>query len=356
MKRTMALIVFTVFILAYALTGNAPAATQVADHSASVIFFMPVGDPSNPFIHMSEVGIIAASSLFPNLKIARVYPYSDDYIHEYIKFTAMKGHDYIVGIGSYYADAFAKVADEYPNRSFIVIDGKSEKKNVKSITFANYEAGYLAGVVAGALSTQKSVGFIGGRNARPILDFQKGFEDAVKKMNGKITVTSKIIAEGNEGYSDIPAGNRIANEMYKSGCDVLFAAAGASGIGSIDAARTHKKYIIGVDSDQDGLAKGIVATSVIKRLDTAIVNLLQDIATGKFSFDEVSYNVGNVGFTLSNFNYTRDRIGKEKMDLIFDNIFEVKKKYDYSETSKVRKQNKPRREHKEYVPGSVIRK
>jgi len=278
---------------------------------------------------MSEIGIIAASSLFPNLKISRVYPFSDEYIQEYIKFSAMRGHDYIIGIGFYYAEAFDKIADRFPNKNFIVIDGKSKKKNVKSITFNNYEAGYLAGVVASVISETKKVGFIGGRESKPILDFEKGFRDAVNIINNSVAVSSKMISKGNDGYSNSKAGFDIADEMYKSGCDIVFAAAGASGFGSINAARANEKYIIGVDSDQDSIAKGFVITSVIKRLDTAIVNLLQDISTDKYNANEVSYNVGNVGFTLSPFNYSRDKIGKVKLDKIFDNIFEIKKKYDY---------------------------
>lgn len=356
MKKTLIMVFVIAMLISSFSASRLSAATQVANKEASVIFFMPVGDPANPFIHMSEIGIIAASSLFPNLKIARVYPFSDDYIHEYIKFSAMRGHDYIVGIGFYYADAFDKIADQFPNKNFIVIDGKSEKKNVKSITFNNYEAGYLAGVVASVVSESKKVGFIGGRESKPIFDFEKGFKDAVKNVNRSIDVSSKMISKGNEGYSNTEAGFAIANEMYKSGCDIVFAAAGASGLGSINAARTNNKFIIGVDSDQDPIAKGLVVTSVIKRLDTAVVNLLQDISTGKYNADEVSYNVGNVGFTLSSFNYSRDKIGKAKLDKIFDNIFEIKKKYDYSETSKVRKTKKRRSEYKEYVPGSVIRK
>lgn len=330
-------VAFSVILLALP-AGRAFAAIETTAVAAPVIFFMPIGNSSNPFVHMTEIGIKAGASLFPSLKIARVYPYSDEYIHEYIKFTASRGNQYIVGIGSYYADAFDKVADLFPTVNFIVIDGKSSRKNVKSIVFNNREAGYLAGAVAAQITASRKIGFIGGKETEVIFDFEKGFREAARKVSKDIEVASRYISKGNDGYSNEKAGFEIANEMYKSGADILFAAAGESGLGSIDAARTNKKYIIGVDSDQDGIAKGLVITSVIKRLDAAIVNLMQDIATGKYTNDEIVYNVGNVGFTLSNFSFTRGKIGKEKMDRIFDMIFDVKRKYGYSETSKIREQ------------------
>jgi len=359
-KNVITFLLVLVFVVCpFAAPSMAAIETPTVD--AAIVFFMPVGSSSNPFVHMAEIGIMAGSSLFPGLKIARVYPYSDEYINEYIKFTASRGRHYIVGIGSYYGDAFDKVADSFPNINFIVIDGKSSKKNVKSLVFNNYEAGYLAGVVAAQVTSTGRIGFIGGKETQVIYDFEKGFKDAAKNVSKDINVISKFISKDNDGYSNEKAGFEIASEMYKSGADILFAAAGSSGLGSIDAARASRKMIIGVDTDQDGIAKGLVVTSVIKRLDAAIVNLMQDIATGKYSSDEIVYNVGNVGFTLSSFSFTRDRIGKKKMDRIFDMIFDVKKKYDNSDVSKAgsREGEDSKREgkkEKDYEPGRSFRK
>lgn len=335
------------------------AAELMTESSVSVIFFMPIGNSLDPFIQMCEKGIHVSAALFPGLKIARVYPYSDDYVHEYIKFAAMRGHEYIVGIGSYYADAFEKIADEFPNKNFIVIDGKSTKKNVKSVIFNNTEAGVLAGATAGILTSNNKIGFIGGRETGIIFDFEKGFAEGVKKHNKKAELTVKYISKGNDGYTNQKAGFEIADAMYKNGADIIFAAAGASGLGSIEAARLNKKMIIGVDADQDELARGIVMTSIIKRLDTSIVNLLQSIATAKYDSKETVYNLANVGFALSSFTYSKNKIGKEKLDKIYDELFNLKKKYEYSERSKLKDRSdndsvKSRRG--KYKPGQIFRK
>lgn len=335
------------------------AAEILAESSVSVIFFMPIGNSLDPFIQVSEKGIQVSAALFPNLKIARVYPYSDDYVHEYIKFAAMRGHDYIIGIGSYYADAFDKIADAFPGKNFIVIDGKSNKNNVKSIVFNNREAGYLAGAVAGILSETGKIGFIGGKETGIIFDFEKGFAEGVKKQNKKAEISVKYISKTNEGYTNQKAGFDIADAMYKSGTDMVFAAAGASGLGSIDAARLNKKMIIGVDADQDEVARGIVMTSIIKRLDTSIVNLLQSIATNKYDSKETVYNVGNVGFALSNFTFSKNKIKKACLDKIYDELFQMKKKYDYSEISKLKnpdEESAKKSKRREYKPGQLFRK
>lgn len=355
--------VFLTLLLAMALSFSfaadaLKAAEIMSDSPVSVIFFMPIGSSLDPFIQMCEKGIQVSASLFPDLKIARVYPYSDDYVHEYIKFAAMRGHEYIVGIGSYYADAFDKIADDFPNKNFIVIDGKSNKKNVKSVCFDNKEAGVLAGAVAGILSAGNKVGFIGGRETGIIFDFEKGFAEGVKKHNKKAEIKIKYISKGNDGYSNQKAGYEIADSMYKNGVDIIFAAAGGSGLGAIEAARVNRKMIIGVDADQDDLARGIVMTSIVKRLDTSIVNLLQSIATSKYDAKEMVYNLGNVGFALSNFTYSKNKIKKGDIDKIYDELFNLKKKYEYSERSKLndRDENKMKSGRRNYKPGQIFRK
>lgn len=362
MKKSLMVLVFLVSALAFAAP-FAPAYPAEVEKGVdtTVIFFMPIGSPIDPFILMAEKGISSATTLYQNLKIARVYPYSDDYIHEYIKYSAMRGHKYIVGIGSYYNDAFDKVADQFPDKNFIVIDGKSKKKNVKSFVFNNYEAGALAGLVAATVSKSRKVGFIGGRETGIIVDIQKGFADTARKTDPSIQVMSKYLSKDNTGFADEKAGFAAADEMYKSGCDIVFAAAGSSGRGSIDAARANGKYIIAMDSDQDAAAKGTVITSVMKRLDSAIINLLQDISTGKFDRSEVSFNVGNVGFALTSFTYSKDSIPKAKLDKIYDGVYEMKRKYEYSEASKIRDTDStaPAGEKKpaaRYVPGRLFRK
>lgn len=291
----------------------------------SVIYFMPLGSLSNPFTQMAEVGVRISASLYPQIKAARIYLYFDRHVDDYIKSILSVGdHRYVIGIGHNYSKIFDSLAETYPDRRFIVIDAKAENKKVKSIVFDNFEAGYMAGAASAILTKSGRIGFIGGTRDAGILDFEKGFRAAALKNNPGLKeggVLVEYIAEGVEGYSDAAAGGRIADKMYDGGCDIVFAAAGASGLGAIDSARKHKKYIIGVDSDQDSIAPGAVATSVIKRLDTAIINLAGEIASGEFGRGLVKYDIGNAGLTFSAFKHTKKAIGEKKYNKIFGAVF-----------------------------------
>lgn len=329
-KLTAAFAALSLSILAGAFYPTASTAAESSGGAEtsgeiSVIYFMPVGSLSNPFTQMAEVGIKISASLYPQIKAARIYLYFDRHIDNYIKsILAVGDHRYIIGIGSNYAKLFDSLAGAYPDRHFIVIDAKAENPKVKSIEFDNFEAGYMAGAVSAIVTKSRKIGFIGGARDKGILDFEKGFRAAAVKNNPEIKdnqISSEYIAEGVEGYSDAAAGARIADKMYGGGCDVIFAAAGASGLGAIDSAGKSKKYIIGVDSDQDSIAPGAVITSVIKRLDTAIINLAGEIASGGFGGAPVKYNIGNAGLTFSAFKHTKNKIGAKKYNRIFSAVF-----------------------------------
>lgn len=323
---TLRALFFAALALAAAALSAAPLhAGDSAEVCINAIYFMPVGSMSNPFTQMAEVGLQISDSLYPQIRTSRIYLYFDGRINDYIKSILSVGdHSHVIGIGSYYAAIFDELADAYPDKKFIVIDARAENKKVKSIDFDNFEAGYMAGAACAQITASAKIGFIGGSKDKVILDFEKGFRTAAaKNQTGPkaLEINSEYISEGVEGYSDPAAGGRIASAMYDKGCDVLFAAAGASGLGAIEAARKRKKYIVGVDSDQDSIAPGNVVTSVIKRLDNAIINLNKDIAENKLTAERVTYGFGNAGLTFSAFKHTKNKIGKKKYDKIINSMF-----------------------------------
>jgi len=319
---------FTSIIASRAFADDLSALTDVSGASSaeiSLIYFMPVGSLSNPFIKIAEVGIQLSASLYPQIKTSRIYLYHDHRIQDYIKGILAAGdHAYIVGIGSNYAAIFDELADIYTDRRFIVIDAMAANDKVKSIQFDNFEAGYMAGAAAAAVTKNCKAGFIGGTRNKVILDFENGFKAAFLKnipavKKGDIMV--EYVAGGAEGFSDTPAGEKLADKMYSAGCDVIFAAAGASGLGAIESAKKRKRYIIGVDSDQDSIAPGRVVTSVIKRMDSAILNLAEDIALNKYDNKPITYSFNNAGLTFSAFKHTKNKLGVKKYNKIFDALF-----------------------------------
>lgn len=335
-RRLCFYILSALFILTVALTAaptvfaaDAPdSAFETRDASSgeiSVIYFMPVGSLSNPFTQMAEVGIHLSASLYPQIKASRIYLYHDRRMDDYIKSILAAGdHAYIIGIGSNYAAIFDELADIYTDRHFVVIDAKTANGKVKSIEFDNFEAGYMAGAAAAAVTKSRKTGFIGGTRNKAILDFENGFKKAVLKNKPEIKETDimvEYIAKGVEGFSDTAAGEKIADTMYSAGCDIIFAAAGASGLGAIDSAKKRQRYIIGVDSDQDSIAPGRVITSVIKRIDSAIINLAKDIAADKYDNTPLIYSFKNAGLTFSAFKHTKNKIGAKKYNKIFNALF-----------------------------------
>jgi basic membrane protein A len=333
-RRLSFYILSALFILTAALTAapfafaaDTPVSTVPGASSGevSLIYFMPVGSLSNPFIQMAEVGIHLSASLYPQIKTSRIYLYHDRRMEDYIKGILAAGdHAYIVGIGSNYADIFDELADIYTDRHFIVIDARSANGRVKSIEFDNFEAGYMAGSAAAAITKSRKTGFIGGTRNKVILDFENGFKSALLKnlpavKEGDIMV--EYVAAGVEGFSDTAAGEKLADKMYAAGCDIIFAAAGASGLGAIESAKKRGRYIIGVDSDQDSIAPGRVVTSVIKRMDSAIINLAKDIASNKYDNKPIVYSFNNAGLTFSAFKHTKNKIGVKKYNKIFNALF-----------------------------------
>lgn len=309
----------------------------IADPAKAILFFMPSGNAfENPFITAAEKGIYTAAKAFPEVPIARIYPYSMATIHEYIKFAASRGHRIIVGVGAYYAPAFEKIAAEFPEHHFILVDAEVDIPNVKSVVFDNYEAGYMAGLVAGLASETRKVGFIGACPIGLIGDFRKGFKAGASVISPDIIVYTRFLSQGPEGFSMAYEASKVADGLYGRGCDILFSAAGASGLGVIDSARAKRKYVIGVDADQDGLAKGYVLTSVMKRVDAAVTNIIQEVSEGKLERGKLMYNLGNMGLTLTDFRYSENKLGKDSIRKIKDLLFELKLKYKNSLASEIR--------------------
>ena len=216
--------------------------------------------------------------------------------------SASKAADVISLAGFYFEKELPKMADTFPDKKYIFIDGVVEKANVASVTFAEQEAGYLAGYAAALQSKTGKVGFIGGAKIPTVARFGIGFVQGAKAANKDI----KVVYNYSGSFSDTNKGKTIAATMYDTGADAIFVAAGGTGNGAIKEAQERatqdlkesgeiKHWIVGVDKDQynDGIfkakdkdgknvEKSVVVASVIKRVDVAVKNVLDSIKEGKF--------------------------------------------------------------------------
>ncbi|HYO38358.1 MAG TPA: BMP family ABC transporter substrate-binding protein [Nocardioidaceae bacterium] len=226
---------------------------------------------------------------------------------ERLRTLADAGYDPIVAVGFVYTPMVTKVAKEYPDLKFAVVDGAAEGNNVTNLSFAPEQGSYLVGIAAGLKTKTNKVGFVGGVKG-PIIDpFAAGFQAGVKEANPKATVEMKWLSDQADGkaFANPPGGKTAATALYDGGADIVFHASGLSGNGVFEAAATAKKLAIGVDSDQYLSApkaqQQYILTSALKRVDVAVSDFVTayNDKSVKPGFDVYDMKRDGVGYATS---------------------------------------------------------
>ncbi|MCP2255975.1 basic membrane protein A [Prauserella aidingensis] len=224
---------------------------------------------------------------------------------------AEQGNNPIIAVGFAYAEAVRKVAPQYPDTEFALVDDNSvDAENVTPLVFAEEEGSFLAGVAAAYKTSECQVGFVGGVKTPLIKKFQAGFEQGVKAAGGdNIEVKSEYLTPAGDisGFNDPAKANVKSKSMISQGSDVLFHAAGASGQGVFEAAAANDALGIGVDSDQykqKTLAdvKDVIVTSMLKKVDVAVYDYVAAVAEGDPDDlpERFDLSVDGVGYSKSN--------------------------------------------------------
>ncbi|MFE1549583.1 BMP family protein [Streptomyces sp. NPDC058718] len=217
------------------------------------------------------------------------------------------GYNPVIGVGFAYKDAIDKTAAKFPKTTFGLIDSVSDKTNVTSIVFTEEQGSYLAGVAAAEKSKDGKIGFIGGVDLPLIKKFAAGFQQGVKDTKPDATVQIQYLSTGTDlsGFGAPDKGKAAAKGMLDKGIDVIFAAAGGSGAGAIEAvAAKPGAWAIGVDSDQakdPALSKyaGSIMTSVVKNVDTGVFELIKSVKDGKPLTGTQTYSLAENGVSLT---------------------------------------------------------
>ncbi|MEU6340444.1 BMP family ABC transporter substrate-binding protein [Streptomyces sp. NPDC046977] len=217
------------------------------------------------------------------------------------------GYNPVIGVGFSYADSMKKAAAKYPKTHFAIVDSVVDAKNVDSIVFTEEQSSYLAGVAAALKTKDNKVGFIGGVDIPLINKFEAGFRQGVTATNPKVTVTTQYLTPGSDlsGFSDPAKGKAAAQGMLDKGVDVVYAAAGSSGNGAIEAvAGKTGAWAIGVDSDQyaqTGLVKyqKSILTSALKNVDVAVYDAVKSVKDGAPLSGTQSYDLAKDGVGLA---------------------------------------------------------
>jgi basic membrane protein A len=215
------------------------------------------------------------------------------------------GRNPIVMAGFSWAAALEKVAAEYPETNFAIIDMVVDAPNVRSVVYKEHEGSYLVGVMAAMASDSKKVGFIGGMDIPLIRKFGCGYVGGAKAA-GATDVFQNMTGDTPAAWNDPTKGGEIAKAQMDQGADVIYAAAGGTGVGVLQAAADAGKLGVGVDSNQNGLQPGKVLTSMLKRVDVAVYNAFNDAKNDQFSY---GFNV--LGLAEDGVGYAMDDNNKE---------------------------------------------
>ena len=193
---------------------------------------------------------------------------------------ARRGSDPIIGVGFAQAPAVEKVAAEFPNLRFAIIDMVVDLPNVQSIVFKEHEGSFLVGMLAAMASKTGKVGFVGGMDIPLIRKFACGYVQGVKHVNANATIFQNMTGTTPSAWNDPTKGKELAQSQFDRGADVVYHAAGGTGIGVLQAAAESGKLGIGVDSNQNHLHPGSVLTSMLKRVDVAAYNVYKSAYDG----------------------------------------------------------------------------
>ena len=217
---------------------------------------------------------------------------------------ATEGYNFVVGCGYLFTDALTAVAPKFPNVKFALVDSVVDAPNVQNLLFAANEGGFLVGALAAGMSQTGKVGFLGGMEGPLIKNFEVGYLAGAKTLNPAIQTAS--IYTGS--FSDVAKGKEASLTMFTQGADVIYAAAGACGLGTIEAAKENGFWAIGVDTDQDSYAKGSVLTSMVKHVEVGVYNSLKAAYDGTFKAGIVTSDLKAGGVGMSEMKYTKDKV------------------------------------------------
>jgi basic membrane protein A len=237
---------------------------------------------------------------------------------------ARRGAQIVVGIGFAQASGIEKVAKEFPGTKFVIIDGVVDLPNVQSIVFKEHEGSFLVGMAAAMASKTGKLGFVGGMDIPLIRKFALGYEEGARYVNPKIEIFQNMTGTTPAAWNDPTRGGELARSQFDRGADVVYAAAGATGLGVLQAAKDKGRLAIGVDSNQNHIHPGTVLTSMIKRVDLAVYDALKTAKDGTWKPGRRAIGVAEngVGYALDQHNrglITPDmerRLGQARADII----------------------------------------
>ncbi|WP_232733516.1 BMP family lipoprotein [Vibrio sp. HA2012] len=239
------------------------------------------------------------------VKVREFEPQNEAQREQGLRRLASRGFSPIVAVGFNMASAVKKVAAEFPDIHFSIIDDASiDLPNVQSIVFKDHEGSFLVGALAAKASKTGTVGFVGGMDIPLIRKFECGYEQGVKYANPQATVLQNMTGSTPAAFADPAKGSELAKSQFSKDADVIYAAAGGTGLGVYQAAKDAGKFAIGVDSNQNHLHPGTMLTSMVKRVGVAAYKSWEEEMQGtwKAGIKVLGVKEGGVDWALDEHN------------------------------------------------------
>jgi basic membrane protein A and related proteins len=307
-------------ILALALSVLSCAQTPTAKGDCKIrvgIVFDGGGKNDRSFNAAAWEGVTRAEKDLP-ICLYDIEPGNPTSIEPGMRAFAERNFDLIIGVGFAQGPIMARVAKDFPDIRFAIVDGVvldddgNPFDNVASLVFREHEGSYLVGMIAAATSKTGTIGFVGGMDIPLIHRFKTGYEEGAKSINPDIQVVQNYVGVTDSAWNDPGKGKELALSQISKGADVIFTAAGNSGLGAFDAVEQFgkdsdgraNKFVIGVDSNQNGVKPGFVLTSMIKRVDVAVYEAVKGVLNNTFrgGFQVFGLDKNGVGFSMDEFN------------------------------------------------------
>ncbi|HNV68168.1 MAG TPA: BMP family ABC transporter substrate-binding protein [Candidatus Ozemobacteraceae bacterium] len=240
----------------------------------------------------------------PGCQVDVLEPSDIEAIAAGLEFFCQRRCDLIIGVGLFANEPLRRVAQQYPQQSFALLDSVVTLPNVLSIIFNEEEGSFYAGALAGLLTRTNRVGFLGGMKSPVVNGFERGYKRGVRFVNPQAELVVRYAGETPEAFNSPKLGETLGGEIAAEKADIVYHAAGRTGMGLIQSARRHGYLVIGVDSDQNAIVPGKIAASMVKRLDVAMDRAARLIMESRFKGCVLTLGLvdGGIDLTLSKFN------------------------------------------------------
>ena len=253
-----------------------------------------------------------------DIELKEITPGQSTDIERVLRQLARLRYNLIIGVGFLFQAPMTRVAPDFPEINFAVVDVEAKVPNIKSLLFKAHEGTYLVGAIAAMKTKTNKIGFIGGMNIPLLHSFEAGYRAGARAIYPEIEVMVDYAGVTPQAFSDPARGKELALAQYNRGADVILAAAGATSLGILEVAKEKNKFIIWVDANGNHLAPGLVLTSIIKGVELSVYQTIQSVAEGNFAGGTKIYGLKEGGIQYIVDKDNRSLLSEELLNRVED--------------------------------------